>query len=295
MNKIAFFYSLWCDDNISKSIRYIVPFIKNVKQYNISKLHKKNIFIILHTDEFSLNIIQIIAKQENVSLNDIIIKIHHRNTYLRGMSWRFESFYNNDYDICINAEGDWSIEKYEKRLQLFEKEPKYCYILNSVRQFNLNPCCFAGGCIFIRPKMLSDDDKHKIKLCFDLILNLEHVHYGVDEYVYVKIAKRIFSKYKGLIIVDNTLRIFQHIENYEQEKQNLTPIFNTSDIIDIRSFNSKTKQYSNLIQKAEELKYKKGDSYFINSIEYKFGEPLRVDKNEFCDNDLLTIIDYILN
>lgn len=293
--KIGIFYSLWCDNDINKSLRYIIPFVTNVRKYNESKLFERNIKIILHTDEFSLNVIKDITNQENISLSNIIIKIHKRNLYLRGMAWRFESLYNDEYDICINAEGDWPIERYDKELQYFINNKDLSYVLFDVRQFKINPCCFAGGNILIRPNTIGNEDKCKMKLCFNLLSNIEHVHYGVDEFVYVKLAKYILSKYHGLIVINDTMKIFQHVENYKTEYNNIKQVFVNSNILNVRDFNSNLKRYNEIIKtKVIPLKYSKKDGYQIGNDLYIYKSPLRVDINEFCNNELMEIIDKII-
>ena len=289
MNKIAFFYSLFCDNNISNSIRYLIPFIKNVKLYNAERLLDNNMYIVLHTDDFTFNIIKRIASQEEVSLENIIVKIHKRNLYLRGMIWRFESFYTNEYDICINAEGDWPIEKYFGQLELI-KNSNYNYILHDVRQFNINENCFAAGNFIIKPSCLFNIEKHKIKLVVDLIDNIEQIHYGVDEAFFVNICKKFLSDKFGLIIIHDNMRIFQHVENFEEEKNYVKQVFQNQEIVCIRNIKYDTVSYS-----SQQLKFLKENSYILENNIIEFKNPLRVPKNEWCNLGLSEIINIILN
>lgn len=289
MNKLAFFYSLFCDNDISNSIRYLIPFIKNVKLYNSEKMLNNNMFIVLHTDDFTFNIIKRIAKQEEVSLENIVVKIHKRNLYLRGMIWRFESFYTNEYDICINAEGDWPIEKYFGQLELI-KNSNYNYILHDVRQFNINKNCFAAGNFIIKPSCLSDIEKHKIQLITNLIDNIEQIHYGIDEEFFVNLCKKFLSDKFGLIIIHDNMRIFQHVENFEEEKNYIKQVFQNQDIFCVGNI-----RYNSIHNKPQELKYLKENSYILEDNVIEFKNPLRVPKNEWCNTELTEIINIILN
>lgn len=289
MNKIAFFYSLFCDNIISNSIRYLIPFIKNVKLYNSENLLKSEMYIILHTDEFTFGVIKRIAKQEDVLLDNIIVKIHKRNLYLRGMIWRFESFYTNEYDICINAEGDWPIEKYFEQIELV-KNSNYNYILHGVRQFNINKNCFAAGNFIIKPICLSDTEKHKIKLIADLIDNIEQVHYGIDEEFFVNLCKKFLSDKFGLIIIHDNMRIFQHVENFEEEKNYIKQVFQNQDIFRVGII-----RHNSVPHEPQELKYLKENSYILEDNIIEFKNPLRVPKNEWCNTELTEIINIILN
>ena len=288
-DKVGFFYSLFCNDDISKSMRYLVPFVKNVKLYNSNKLFEKDMHIILHTDEFSFDVIKCMAKQENVSLDKIIVKTHRRNIDLRGMIWRFESFYTNEYDICINAEGDWAIERYFGQIEYLKKS-KYAYILHDTRQFAINKNCFAAGIAVMRSSCLSEAEKEKVKCCVELIENIEHVHYGVDEAFFVKVCKKFFKDKYGLIVVHDDMRIFQHVENFEKEKKDLKQLFDKQDIMRVGAIHYPPVKFT-----PQGLKFATNTGYILENKKVEFTNPLRVPENEWCNTALPQIIDKILD
>ena len=296
MEKTAFFYSIFSDDDISRSIMYVVNFVNSMKKYVVSKLWEKEIYIVLHTDDFTLDIIKKVMEQEELPMDKIIIRKHKRNLYLRGTIWRFDAFLDKQYDICVIAEGDLDITYYEKRLEHLMDHKEYAYVLYATRQFGRTKRPFNCGITFIRPKKIGVMDAYNMKLCFDLIDNMEHVSYGVDEYVLEKISRHILNKYKGLIIIHEKLsNIYKRIEDSLKEERVLKGHFKHSVIADSKTLYPLISKYkSNLFLKTEPLKYKEEKSYTLDGKKYEFKELLRVEINSFCDFYLPKIFEKIL-
>ena len=110
--RICFHYSIFSSDNVDNSLSHILRMCDNIDTYKRSGLEKKNVFLKIHTDDFTLRVIKDILKHERMDDFGIIYRIHRRNSGLNGMFWRFEAFFDNDSDIMVSAEGDFPIEKY---------------------------------------------------------------------------------------------------------------------------------------------------------------------------------------
>lgn len=120
-----------------------------VKYYNENNL--KNWFdIIIHIDIFTQTIFNGILHQEGISKDNIKYVVYERNLGARGMFWRFQSFYDKNYDVNVCAEGDNLPNAFFNQLNMFCQEQfnNSPIMLNLVRKFtNMN--CFDGGRMFL--------------------------------------------------------------------------------------------------------------------------------------------------
>ena len=301
MNKIGFFLSMFSNDNIENSISYITTFCVNIKRFNELKEIHPNIDLIVNTDEFTYNIICDICRQEGIDISKIIFHKHRRNSYLRGMFWRFESFYSDEYDITINGEGDYDIRRYFKEIEYFEKN-NFDLLIFSVRQIAINNNAIAGGRIFIRPKQISSEIKERIKGLIELFDHIDDIDYGVDEYYLIELLKKHFNDKNICIVVNNKLRIKGAILDINSEITNLKRIFTHAKIISVTDFDVllrnnnlyhiKTDICNNLTYHLQTVGGKL--CYCLYGQSMKIKNPFRVSRSEFCQERLINLIKCII-
>lgn len=294
--KIGIFLSIFSNDEISNSISYICKLCENIKRFNYIHTNHNNYNLIVNTDEFTYKIIKDICRQENINIDNVIFHKHRRNMGLRGMFWRFESFYNDEYDICINAEGDYSLEKYLKDIEFFEKN-EYTLMLYNVRKIQLSRTPFAAGRIFIKPKLLEKEVKEYIKKYIELFDHIDDIDYGVDEYFLVHVIKKYFLNNKNIIIVSNKSNIKDHVDNLEEEVNVLQNIFKKSNIITINNLEELEKNFIKYTCNNDVcLKYyikTFGDDlcYCLYNQCLRLKKPFRVAKSEFCQDKLIKFLE----
>lgn len=299
MNKIGIFLSIFSNDNIENSISYITKLCLNIKSYNDLRLSNENIDLIINTDDFTYKIISDICRQERISLDNIIFHKHRRNYGLRGMFWRFESFYADEYDITISGEGDYDLLNYGKELEYFESQT-YDLLLHSVRQIKISLNCFAAGRIFIRPKNLSLEIKNRIKQLIELFDHIDDIDYGIDEYYLLSLLKKHFYDKHILIVTTNRLSIKDAIKDIDKEISNIKEYFYNATILTIQ-------EYELLIKENSKYSFNKYDylSYHIKTVEnklcyciygqcLKIKQPFRVSRSEFCQERLIKLIENII-
>ena len=299
MNKIGIFLSIFSNDNIENSISYITKLCLNIKSYNDFYINNQNVDVIINTDEFTYKIIVDICRQEKISLDNVIFHKHRRNSGLRGMFWRFESFYADEYDIAICAEGDYDLSKYSKEIEYFETT-KFDLLLHSVRQIKISLNCFAGGRIFIHPKNISLETKNKIKHVIELFDHIDDIDYGVDEYYLISLLKKHFYDKNILIVSDNRLNIKNAVKDINIEINNIKECFPKATVLSIQEYEALIKEYTKYVFNTYDYL-----SYHIKTVDdklcyciygqcLKIKQPFRINRSEFCQERLLKLVNDII-
>ena len=264
-NRIAFYYSIYSDDNIENSIVYLTRLAYNIKYYLANDLYE-HFDLIINTDDFTQNILREIIHCERVDTmyfvngvhreNHIIWRIFNRNSGSKGMFWRLNSFVDTSYDITINAEGDWPIQNYFKQLEFFKQRPDTAIMFRNMRQFEKNTSALDGGCIFIRPNLIPKECRDKFKDFIDLVDNLSYVMYGMDETFIKKFTVKNLKDVR-IIFWLNKSTVKDNIVDEEHEIEVLNNLFTNCDVIHSQDMEKAMKDikspYKN--EKVEQLKY----------------------------------------
>lgn len=295
--KIGFFYSIFSVDQIEMSISYILCLVKNIdtlkRVREKSKVYGDVVDIVINCDEFTKKIIEDVCKNEDVDSSWVKYHIHRRNNGLRGMFWRFESIFSDEYDVTVNAEGDYEVSNYLKRLEYFVQR-QYPLMIFDVRQFNINKNSIVGGMFFVHPKLIKQEVKDKIRRILPLFDHIDDIDYGVDELYLREFLIKNFSNERILVIADHKHNIFQHIEDLEKEKEHLRAVFKKSDVADINWFEGHLKKCTGRYdaEQKKNLKHLNTNEnvYILGNNKYTINPPLRIDRSEFCQNYLLNLI-----
>lgn len=298
--KIGFFYSIFSAKEVDKSISYILCLAKNIDTLKRAKDNAKKfgdtIDMIINCDRFTEEVINMVCKNEGIDTRWVKFHIHRRNMGLRGMFWRFECFYADEYDVAISCEGDYEVSAYYNKLEYFASK-KYPLMVFDVRQFKINKNAIAAGMFFVRPKMLKQEVKKRIKTVLPLFDHIDDIDYGVDEHYFINFIVKHFSDERILVIADHKHNIFQRIENVEEEKAYLRTIFKGADVCDINWLESHLgKRSKYFVPQKKDLKYQNGNTYTVveKKKTYTINPPLRVERSSFCQNNLMNIIKDII-
>ena len=298
MDRICFHYSIFSSDNVDNSLSYILRMCDNIDTYKRSGLEKKNVFLKIHTDDFTLRVIKDILKQERMDDSGIIYRIHRRNSGLNGMFWRFEAFFDNDSDIAVSAEGDYPIEKYFAEIEYLQDRPQFCLLVFETRQFLKNRHCFAAGTMIIRPKTIEPETQEKIKGVIALMEHCVSVPYGIDENFVSELFKTRFKQKPLCVIVHDRSRIFDHIEDGRKEMEIIQNYFPNSGTILYSNFTERLgalKKYSVGNKSGFFDRVKRSGQYVLNGERHMLKGVFRVGVDEFYEKTLTPMFKNIIS
>ena len=265
---ISFNYSLYVDEDLKKSIRYIVFLLLNIKKA-ITKRVIDDIDIIVHTDEHSLNIFRKFAESEYINLQSIQFKVYRRNTYLRGSSWRYFGIVNLDYKINCICEADDGISSSLAQLDLIKNDNTYAGIFYHAKKYEKSKNAFMGGRFAIRTQMLSDNERYKITQLLNICESTDNIQFNFDEYLLYEIVTHIFKDKRFIVECKENADISVKswiIEDFEEEKKTLLSKFNKVVVLKVNDYKGKNEQkysYSNV-----KLAYLDGESYLFSNTRY---------------------------
>jgi hypothetical protein len=290
--KIAFVASLFVGGGIGSSMPYVLPVVKNIARLNGMG---GGFDLFLHVDGETKGVVERVCSAEGIRTDKVNFVEHRRNMGMRGMFWRYEAFFMDrlGYDMSVILEGDVPVDSYMPDVGVFS-DTGHQMMLFDARQMAVSRNCICGGYVLIRPGLVKDCAKRKLRLVMDLMDHVDDVDYGVDENVLLEWLKRNFGDEDLMIVVDDRHKTFQHIENVESEKKVVRGNFPGATIVTRDELEKMRAAHRPAPLPQIRLKNLSGDTYRLDGTDIRIGGWWRSGKSEFCRSSLMDIVDKLV-
>lgn len=288
--KVAFVASLFIGASAERSMPYILPTVAN-----ISKLRGLGWDLFLHTDRDTREVVERVCAAEGIPTDGVNFVMHRRNSGMRGMFWRYEAFFMDGlgYDMSVILEGDMPVDSYVADVGVFSGTGHQMMLFDA-RQMAVSRNCICGGYVLIRPGLVKECAKRKLRLVMDLMDHVDDVDYGVDENVLLEWLKRNFGNEDLMIVVDDRHKTFQHIEDVETEKRVVRGNFPGATIVTRDELEKMRDAHRRANLPQVRLRNLSGNTYRLDGTDIRIGGWWRSEKSEFCHSSLMDVIDRLV-
>ena len=241
LNNVHFHYSIFANNDLSKSMRYLYCIVLNAKRFLSDRNTFSNCKMILHTDAFTKKILSEMFSIEKLvdSSKQIEFSLHNRNDGIRGMFWRLACLYDDSADIAVSAEADESIYDCFKRLLLFTKDESAVFF--GVVNKNCNERnMFLNGNFLFRPGLIDNVVKREWRNCLKIFDNIQNLKYSYDETFSTQFILKYMRDVDCILkIQPSRFKTLLHEEDIETELPKYKALFKNAKLLTNKAFDDK--------------------------------------------------------